>query len=65
MALNPAGRIEVTTPAGGFTDDRPVAWQEGAGDRTPVQVAYDTSREPGACPERSAGANSATFHLEP
>ena len=35
----------MTTPAGGFTDDIPVAWQEAAGDRTPVQVAYSTAAD--------------------
>jgi hypothetical protein len=34
------GRLEVTTPAGGFTDDIPVAYQEAEGERVVVPVTY-------------------------
>ena len=55
VVLNDAGQIDVTTPIGGFADDLPVAWQEGAGVRTPVQVAYDfTAGGPAASGERQA-----------
>ncbi len=40
VALNAAGQLEVTTPAGGFSDDTPVAYQEIGGQRVPVAVAY-------------------------
>jgi hypothetical protein len=41
VSLTPDGRLVVRTPAGGFEDDAPVAWQEEGGDRRPVTVAYD------------------------
>ncbi len=41
VTLNAAGQIEVTTPVGGFTDDLPVAWQEGPAGRTPVSATFD------------------------
>ena len=41
VARNEAGQIEVTTPVGSFTDDLPVAWQEGAGGRTPVAATFN------------------------
>jgi hypothetical protein len=40
VALNAAGQLVVTTPAGGFSDDTPVAYQEIDGQRVPVSVAY-------------------------
>ncbi len=41
VTLNAAGQIEVTTPIGGFTDDLPVAWQEGPAGRTPVASTFN------------------------
>jgi hypothetical protein len=40
VEMNPAGQMEVSTPAGGFTDDRPVAYQEPGGQRQDVPVSY-------------------------
>ncbi|MCX6028588.1 MAG: SBBP repeat-containing protein [Chloroflexi bacterium] len=40
VRVNDAGQLEVSTPAGGFQDDAPVAYQEVAGQRVPVAVAY-------------------------
>lgn len=40
IRLNDRGRLRVGTPVGGFTDDRPVAFQRTAGRRAPVPVAY-------------------------
>jgi hypothetical protein len=40
-ALNAAGQLAVTTPVGGFTDDVPVAWQDGPGGRTSIAATYD------------------------
>ncbi len=40
VRLDEAGRLEVSTPAGRFTDDAPVAYQEVDGQRVPVAVAY-------------------------
>ena len=65
VALNAAGRIEVTTPAGGFTDDLPVAWQEGVGDLYARPGGLPHCGRLGACPERSSRANATTFHLQP
>ncbi len=40
VRLDEMGRLEVSTPAGSFTDDAPVAYQEVDGQRVPVEVAY-------------------------
>lgn len=40
IRLNEAGQLEVSTPAGGFTDDAPLAYQEVNGRRVPVAVRY-------------------------
>ncbi|MBI4671596.1 MAG: SBBP repeat-containing protein [Chloroflexi bacterium] len=40
VQLNDAGQLEVSTPAGGFHDDAPVAYQEVDGQRVPVAVGY-------------------------
>jgi len=40
VGLNAAGQLEVSTPAGGFQDDAPIAYQEVNGRRVPVEVAY-------------------------
>ena len=40
VRLNEAGQLEISTPAGGFQDDAPVAYQEVNGQRVPVQVAF-------------------------
>jgi Beta-propeller repeat/RTX calcium-binding nonapeptide repeat (4 copies) len=40
LRLNDQGRLRVGTPVGGFTDDRPVAFQRRAGKRTAVSVSY-------------------------
>ena len=41
VGLNAAGQLAVTTPVGGFTDDVPVAWQDGPGGRTSIAATYD------------------------
>jgi hypothetical protein len=40
LRLNGAGRLEVSTPYGGFQDAAPVAYQEMDGRRVPVDVHY-------------------------
>ena len=40
VRLNDTGQLEVSTPAGGFQDDAPMAYQEVDGQRTPVAVAF-------------------------
>ncbi len=40
VRLNEAGQLEVSTPAGGFQDDAPLAYQEVNGKRVPVSVGY-------------------------
>jgi hypothetical protein len=40
VELNAAGELEVTTPAGGFTDERPVSWQHKDGRQVDVASAY-------------------------
>ena len=41
VTLNAAGQLEVTTPVAGFTDDVPVAWQDGPGGRISIAATYD------------------------
>jgi hypothetical protein len=40
VKLNAAGELEVSTPAGGFTDERPVSWQETNGRQVEVASKY-------------------------
>ncbi len=40
VTLNEAGALVISTPAGGFVDDAPVAYQERDGVRLPVEVAF-------------------------
>ncbi len=40
VRLDEDGRLEVSTPVGGFHDDAPIAYQEVDGQRVPVAVAY-------------------------
>jgi beta-propeller repeat-containing protein len=40
VRLNEADQLEVTTPAGGFTDEAPTAYQVVDGRRMPVSVSY-------------------------
>ena len=45
VTLNEAGQLEVSTPAGGFNDDRPVAYQDAGGHRVPVESSYALDEE--------------------
>jgi hypothetical protein len=40
VKLNAAGELEVSTPAGGFIDERPVSWQESNGRQVEVASKY-------------------------
>jgi len=40
VSVNAAGELEVTTPAAGFTDERPVSWQQKDGRQVDVTSAY-------------------------
>jgi hypothetical protein len=40
VGVNQAGQLEVSTPAGGFYDDAPIAYQEVEGRRQPVEVSF-------------------------
>jgi hypothetical protein len=40
VSTDESGRLEVSTPAAGFQDDSPVAYQEVDGQRVPVEVEY-------------------------
>ncbi|HEX7318340.1 MAG TPA: SBBP repeat-containing protein [Pyrinomonadaceae bacterium] len=40
VKLNAAGELEVSTPAGGFTDERPVSWQQRDGRQVDVATKY-------------------------
>jgi hypothetical protein len=45
VTLNGAGQLEVSTPSGGFNDDRPVAYQDAGGHRVPVEASYALDEE--------------------
>jgi len=45
VTLNGAGQLEVSTPLGGFQDDRPVAYQDVGGHRVPVESSYALDEE--------------------
>jgi hypothetical protein len=47
VRLTAAGRLEVFTPVAGFSDAAPHAYQDIAGRRAPVQVAYDLAAPAG------------------
>ena len=55
VALNGEGQLEVTTPAGGFTDDTPYSYQDIGGRRVEVPSSYQVA--PGA------GAGDATVGI--
>ena len=40
VTLTDAGQLAISTPVGGFTDDRPYAYQEGRGGRDEVPAAF-------------------------
>src|SRR6266536_2308853 len=44
VRLNEAGQLEVETPAGGFEDDKPYAYQEVEGRRVGIKAAYALDR---------------------
>jgi len=48
LRLDDAGQLEVSTPAGGFTDDAPIAYQEVNGQRRPVAVSYALANRTGS-----------------
>jgi hypothetical protein len=45
LAIDEEGRLSVVTPQGGFRDDIPEAYQENAGKRLAVGLAYDLGDE--------------------
>jgi len=45
VTLNGDGQLEVSTPAGGFQDDRPVAYQDAGGQPMPVESSYALDEE--------------------
>src|SRR5713101_2301652 len=45
IRLNEAGQLEVETPAGGFRDDKPYAYQEVDGRRVEISSAYSLDRK--------------------
>jgi hypothetical protein len=46
VQVGPAGQLQVDTPAGGFTDEAPVAYQEVDGRRVPVPARYEVTQRP-------------------
>jgi hypothetical protein len=64
VRLNDAGQLEVSTPAGGFQDDAPVAYQEVNGQRMPVFVEYvlDDAPAPGVNEPHSYGFHVGTYN---
>ncbi len=47
VSMDADGALVAPTPAGPFRDDRPVAWTEGAGERTGVAASYSVTRGAG------------------
>ncbi|MBI3800305.1 MAG: SBBP repeat-containing protein [Deltaproteobacteria bacterium] len=45
VQLTDAGQLDVRTPAGGFADDRPYAYQESGGQRAEVATAYSVAAQ--------------------
>lgn len=45
VGVNAAGQMQVSTPLGAFNDDTPVAYQEFAGQRVPVSMAFALERQ--------------------
>jgi hypothetical protein len=45
VSIDEEGRLQVTTPMGGFSDDVPIAYQEIGGKRTDVHLAYRVDGE--------------------
>ena len=41
VKLNDSGRLDIETPVGGFTEDRPYVYQDIGGQRVVVESAYD------------------------
>ena len=48
VRVNAAGQLDVSTPAGGFQDDAPIAYQEVNGQRVPVAVSFALDEAQGA-----------------
>jgi hypothetical protein len=48
VGLTDSGQLTVTTPVGGFADERPTAYQEGKGKRTEVHTTYRVEAREGA-----------------
>ena len=40
LTLTPEGRLDIVTPTGSFSDDKPVSWQENDNRRQPVRSAF-------------------------
>ncbi len=58
VAINGEGRLAVSTPAGGFEDGVPVAFQENSGNRMSVPLAYNIlDRAAGSADQDTAGDN--------
>jgi hypothetical protein len=62
--VNETGQLEVSTPAGGFQDDAPVAYQEVNGQRVPVSVAFalENAATPGADEPRPYGFQMGAYN---
>jgi hypothetical protein len=63
IGIDEAGRLQVRTPSGGFSDDAPAAYQDIRGERVAVSLAYKLEDSGGAkrlqnYPEASLGARS-------
>ena len=59
VELNAAGELAVTTPMGGFTDERPVSWQVADGRQVEVATKYRLAANGKALKASTAGAAQA------
>src|ERR1051325_1185105 len=63
VCVNGGGQLEISTPAGGFHDDKPFAYQEIDGKRAEVAAAYAMKAEGGPRTEETAGNYEYGFNL--
>ena len=64
VSLNSSGRLEVSTPLGGFEDDRPVAFQGADPTQAEVEVAYDLAAHLPAVADHGSGDGTVAYGFQ-
>jgi len=62
VEIDEEGRLAVSTPAGGFKDGTPVAYQEKSGERSPISLAYKIEPAEEAASQDKASGESAVVY---